>query len=106
MITQKVTIATPTESKDAEGIVSRSYADVETLDVAIFPTGNDIARRMYGFSENVAYEMVYKGKSSNFKIGNIVKYNNLELPIVYVADYSKAVVALLNTRNSSKFSGG
>lgn len=103
---EKVTIQAPTTSKNSEAIVKRSWSNVVTLEGVLLPFGNERALREYGFTENVRFRFFYKGQHPELKVGNQIVHNGKELPIVYVADYVKAMDVLLNTRESSAFVNG
>lgn len=75
--------------------------NIEEIEGTLLPYGNELALNEYGFSEDVKYRFFYKGSNTNLVRGNRLVYGSLELPIVYVADYSKAMDVLLNTSEES-----
>ncbi len=82
---------------DSEGMPTTTWTDIEEVEGTLLPYGNKLALNEYGFTEDVKYRFFYKGSNSNLVRGNQLVYGNLELPIVYVADYGKAMDVLLNT---------
>ncbi len=93
----KVTIQSRTVTYDSEGVGSTTWTDVVSLEGTLLPYGNELALKEYGFREDVKYRFFYKGTNSNLVRGNRLVYGSLELPIVYVANYQKAMDVLLNT---------
>lgn len=99
----KGTIQTPINASDEEGIVGQSWIDVATLKGTILPYGNELALKEYGYKEDVKFRFFHKGKRPAELIkGNRFKYQDLLLPIVYVADYGKAQDILLDTSGEGK----
>lgn len=99
----KVTIQTPSTSSDSEAIVSQSWTTVAEIEGVVLPYGNERALREFGFSEDVKYRFFFKGQHPELKVGNRILYKGLELPIVYVANYGKALDVLLNTSGNTGF---
>lgn len=91
----------PITAEDNEGIVTQSWSDVGQVEGVMLPYGNERALRDYGFTENVKYRFFYKGNNANLKVGNRILFKDTGYPIVYVADYGKAMDVLLNTSGSS-----
>jgi hypothetical protein len=97
----KVTIQSKTVTYDGEGIPSETWANVQSLEGTMLPFGNKLALQEYGYTQDVKYRFFYKGSNANLVVGNRLVYGSLELPIVYVADYKKAMDVLLNTSNEN-----
>lgn len=93
----RVTIQSLIPETDAEGVVTERWNDVVEIEGVMLSYGNERAIRDYGFTENVQYRFFYKGNHPALRVGNRLLYKELELPIVYVADYGKAQDVLLNT---------
>ena len=99
----KIIVQTPINTTDNESIVSQSWGDIITLNGIILPYGNDLALKEYGYKETVKYRFFYKhSKHPSLVVGNRIKYGDLFLPIVYVADYGKAQDVLLDTSGEGK----
>ena len=99
----KITIQTPVNTSDIEGIVTQTWEDVATLKGIILPYGNELALKEYGYKEDVKYRFFHKRKRpASLLTGNRFKYQDLLLPIVYVADYGKAQDVLLDTSGVGK----
>jgi len=94
---RKVTIQSRTVTYDGEGMPVTTWANIEDIEGTLLPFGNKLALQEYGFTEDVKYRFFYKGSNSNLVRGNQLVYGSLDLPIVYVADYGKAMDVLLNT---------
>jgi hypothetical protein len=92
-----VMIQSKSVTYDAEGMPTTVWSDVQNVEGTLLPFGNKLALQEYGFTEDVKYRFFYKGSNANLIVGNRIIYGSLELPIVYVADYSKAMDVLLNT---------
>lgn len=101
MTKDRVTVQQPTTTVDDEGIVKQSWSDVVQLEGTLLPYGNERALREYGFSETVTYRFFYKGTHDALKVGNRIVHNGVGMPIVYVANYGKAMDVLLDTSNES-----
>ena len=97
----KVTIQSRTVTYDGEGVPTTTWTQVDELEGTLLPFGNRLALMEYGFAEDVKYRFFFKGSNANLFVGNRIVYGSLELPIVYVADYKKAVDVLLNTSEVS-----
>jgi len=97
----KVTIQSRTVTYDGEGMPTTTWTQVDELEGTLLPFGNRLALMEYGFAEDVKYRFFFKGSNANLFVGNRIVYGSLELPIVYVADYKKAVDVLLNTSEVS-----
>ena len=94
---RKVTIQSRTVTYDGEGMPTTTWTTIDELEGTLLPFGNRLALHEYGFTEDVKYRFFYKGSNSNLVRGNRLVSGSLNLPIVYVADYSKAMDVLLNT---------
>lgn len=82
-------------------MVSPEWSDVAQVEGALLPYGNERAQRDYGYAGNVRYRFFYKGNHEALVEGNRVLHNGIGLPIVYVADYGKAMDVLLDTSGRS-----
>jgi len=97
----KVTIQSKIVTYDSEGIASETWTNIQSLEGTMLPYGNKLALQEYGYIEQVKFRFFYKGSNANLVVGNRLIYGSLELPIVYVADYKKAMDVLLNTSQIS-----
>ncbi len=98
-----IIIQTPVNESDSEGNVTQTWEDIATINGIILPYGNDLALKEYGYKETVKYRFFYKKKRHPaLVVGNRIKYGELLLPIVYVADYGKAQDILLDTSGVGK----
>jgi hypothetical protein len=93
----RVSIQEKTVTYDDEGMPSMTWLTIEELEGTLLPYGNKLALQDYGFAEEVRFRFFFKGSNSNLKIGNRMLYGIIGLPIVYVADYKKAMDVLLNS---------
>jgi len=97
----RVSIQEKTVTYDNEGMPVTTWSTIEELEGTLLPYGNKLALQDYGFSEEVKFRFFFKGNNANLKVGNRLLYGTIELPIVYVADYRKAMDVLLNTSGVS-----
>lgn len=97
----RVTVQAPAPAADDEAMVTLEWEDVVQLEGALLPYGNERAQRDYGYTGNVRYRFFYKGSHEALVEGNRILHDGIGLPIVYVANYGKAMDVLLDTSGRS-----
>ncbi len=96
-----VTIKIPTNTTDAEAVVTQTWSEAVAFPAIVLPMGQDLALKYCGYDAPVKYRMFYKGRNADIKavlqVGNQAVVREEELYIVFTADYGKVVDVLLNT---------
>lgn len=80
-----VTIKSPDNKKDREGIVKQTFKEVEQLRGILVPVVSQKQQEDFGFREKVEYAFVYKNpkKNGNLKIGNTIENLHIKEAIYY-----------------------
>ncbi len=91
----RVTLQTPINTADSEGIVTKAWQDGGNISVTLLPITQGLALKEHGYEEKVEKRAFYKGQNTNIKLGNRVIVNQELLYIVSVLDYGKVTDFLL-----------
>ncbi len=91
MIEAKVIVQRATQQIDSCGRVESVFNDVCILKGVMLPLENDISKAKEGLREEIKYQFFYKGKSRDIKKYDKFIYKGIELYVVDLLDYGKAL---------------
>ena len=91
MIDSKVIVQRVTQKINKYGRVESIFNDIYTLKGVMLPLENSISEAKEGLRPQIKYEFFYKGKIRDIQKFDKFIYGNLELYVVDILDYNKAL---------------
>lgn len=90
-----LTLQTPVNTTDSEGMIEQSWQDAGNITVTLLPITQGLALKYHGYSEKVEKRAFYQGRRETIKLGNRVVVDSEPFYIVSVLDYGKVIDFLM-----------